>query len=519
MTEQTSTSDVIDVPAEPGTDLEPTVADLTPARVDHGMLVTAAAPAETIIAAFQEYQGLTERLLVADDYQAIEGKQFKKKSAYRKLSVAFGVSFEILERVHDRDEFGRIIRSEFTVRATAPNGRYMDGYGACGVWDRCKPHGPWKACEDGKCKHCGGREGGCDGFHHYSKPEHDVPATAETRAKNRAASDLFGMGEVSAEEVDTGDNTVRVATWDEIGALRKHCGEAVALGITKESIGRWPVVFGVALETEPDDVGNVYAAVSSQQVTELEHKLGELVAAFIAAADESGAGPEPAAPQGVVAAGEGTVGPEASSSESASKTTAAPAPTSATENGGVEAAAPVASPAPENDATSVASAPEPVESPAADGAREAVVETAAPPSPASDPQEGEAAAPTVEPVPSSAGERARFATLTGTLYPVKEHSERARHAMSAVVSSGRTRTSTQLTHDEITFAIKGAKLIGSGHLAFSVFDEAGALRVLAPGETPAEDETPTVVVTVPEGGVQKPGDDYMDALTAFLGAE
>ena len=31
--------------------------------------------------------------------------------------------------------------------------------------------------------------------HRFTKPNHDVPATAETRAKNRACSDLLGIGD------------------------------------------------------------------------------------------------------------------------------------------------------------------------------------------------------------------------------------------------------------------------------------------------------------------------------------
>jgi hypothetical protein len=36
----------------------------------------------------------------------------------------------------------------------------------------------------------------------FSKPEHDILAIAHTRAKNRAISDLIGLGEVSAEELE-----------------------------------------------------------------------------------------------------------------------------------------------------------------------------------------------------------------------------------------------------------------------------------------------------------------------------
>jgi hypothetical protein len=35
----------------------------------------------------------------------------------------------------------------------------------------------------------------------FSKPEHDIIATAATRAHNRATSDLVGMGEVTSDEM------------------------------------------------------------------------------------------------------------------------------------------------------------------------------------------------------------------------------------------------------------------------------------------------------------------------------
>lgn len=193
------TDDIIDadvIEPEP----ERTVAAL--AIIDHqpvGALVRPAADLEDIVAAFQAYQALRQRLLVPADFQNISGKQFAKKSGWRKLSVAFGVNLTIKERVYERNEQGRIIRAEIVATATAPNGRECDGLGACDLFERCCFDGCKKG---GNHKHCpAGKGDPCDGAHHFSNPQHDLPATAETRAKNRAASDLFGMGEVSAEEM------------------------------------------------------------------------------------------------------------------------------------------------------------------------------------------------------------------------------------------------------------------------------------------------------------------------------
>jgi hypothetical protein len=145
--------------------------------------------------AFRDYQELCTRLLDKTDYQSYmqwnpetkrkEPRQFRKRSAWRKLATAMGVTFEIVSHTRERDDHGHTVSAEFIVRATAPNGRFADGWGNCDCHERCKD-----ACPEG-----------CKGFTHFSKPHHDIPATAETRAKNRAAADLFGMGEVSAEEM------------------------------------------------------------------------------------------------------------------------------------------------------------------------------------------------------------------------------------------------------------------------------------------------------------------------------
>lgn len=149
--------------------------------------------------AFTEYIRVCTRLLEPSDFQRIGDRDFRKKSAWRKLAVAFGVSCKMIERVYERDQAGRIIRAEVVVLATAPNGRYMDGLGACDLREKC--------CADGcrrRHQHCAPN---CTGAIHFSNPSHDLPATAATRATNRACADLFGMGEVSAEEIVTGADT------------------------------------------------------------------------------------------------------------------------------------------------------------------------------------------------------------------------------------------------------------------------------------------------------------------------
>jgi|TARA_R100000655_G_scaffold1922_4_gene7261 hypothetical protein len=137
-------------------------------------LVRPTGSTKDLVSAMAEYQDLCVSLLNEADWQEIKGRRFAKRSAWRKLAVAYGVSFTIVDRQIFWDDNGNLKAAEFVIRATAPNGRHADGWGACSVEERNA-----------------GR-----------KATHDIPATAETRAKNRAAADLFGMGEVSAEEID-----------------------------------------------------------------------------------------------------------------------------------------------------------------------------------------------------------------------------------------------------------------------------------------------------------------------------
>lgn len=159
---------------------EPTVASLVPVEVGSS-LVRPAGTIREIEQAFADYQTLCQRLLDAGDYQRIGDREFRKKSAWRKLALAFGVSFQHVSHVYERDEAGKLVRVEFIYRAVAPSGRYAEAFGAAHASELT-----------------GARA-------RTANPEHDLPATAETRAKNRAASDLFGMGEVSAEEITGGD--------------------------------------------------------------------------------------------------------------------------------------------------------------------------------------------------------------------------------------------------------------------------------------------------------------------------
>jgi len=129
---------------------------------------------EQAAADYQRFEELKAALLSPSDYAEIRGKPYVTKSGFRKIAVVFGLSDEIVDeekhvRVEDLSFYWRI-----RVRVTAPNGRTSEGVAIC----------------DSKEKN-------------FAHIEHDVYATAHTRAKNRAISDMVAGGLVSAEEMDT----------------------------------------------------------------------------------------------------------------------------------------------------------------------------------------------------------------------------------------------------------------------------------------------------------------------------
>ena len=122
---------------------------------------------------WEAYQKITEMMLDESDYQNIQGKAFKKKSAWRKYARAFNITTEIIDKdIVKSEKTGAVREASFVVRATLPTGRYADGWGNCSRQEGNKAH-----------------------------PNHDIPATAMTRATNRAIADLIGAGEVTAEEI------------------------------------------------------------------------------------------------------------------------------------------------------------------------------------------------------------------------------------------------------------------------------------------------------------------------------
>lgn len=172
------------------------------ARRERRSEVMRSLPADELVESFKAYQQLLHDILDPSDWQdAGSDGRFAKKSAWRKIATAFDLDVTIVGEEVERDHDGKILRAKVIARATAPSGRAMDGDGYC---TRDEFHG-----KRGK----------------NPKLENDLRATATTRAKNRAISDLVGMGEISAEEVAEGDNIsaphwAREATADRLEIAR-----------------------------------------------------------------------------------------------------------------------------------------------------------------------------------------------------------------------------------------------------------------------------------------------------------
>lgn len=118
--------------------------------------------------AFVELKNLEQKFLDKNDYVNIKWKVYIKKSGFRKLSLILWISTEVIN--HNRIEKKEYFIHEFTIRATARNGRYTECSWACASNER--------------------------EFNHL---ENDTIATAQTRASSRAISDLLGIWEVLYE--------------------------------------------------------------------------------------------------------------------------------------------------------------------------------------------------------------------------------------------------------------------------------------------------------------------------------
>lgn len=178
--------------------------------IAHSPIVLPAASPKEAKEAWQSYLKLKEAVQDKEDIQMIKTKEgvrpFLKKSYWRKIATFFNISVKVAEE--RREDIGKNIAFHFICKAIAPNGRFAIGAGSCDVFEKG-----------------------------YRNTFHNVRATAETRAFNRAVSNLVGGGEVSAEEMVQEENKEALATEKQIRAIFAIGKSKGLTGVkTKESI-------------------------------------------------------------------------------------------------------------------------------------------------------------------------------------------------------------------------------------------------------------------------------------------
>jgi len=130
-----------------------------------------------VMKAFQE---LKQRVLDANDTVVISGKQYIKRSGWRKIAMAFNISTEVVKI--EREKIDNVYVVRVIARAKTPMGRVSEEAGVC----------------DSTEFERGNLQGTL----------HNIETKAVTRAINRAISNLVGGGEVSAEEILKGPDEV-----------------------------------------------------------------------------------------------------------------------------------------------------------------------------------------------------------------------------------------------------------------------------------------------------------------------
>jgi hypothetical protein len=128
------------------------------------------ASVEKTLLALKRFQEFKERALDENDYQVIKDKKYIKKSGWLKYALACNISLELLKEEREQRDGQTIYH--YTYRAIAPSGRFADAVGSASTKERA-----------------------------FVREVHDVRALAQTRAMERAISNLVGGGELGAEEL------------------------------------------------------------------------------------------------------------------------------------------------------------------------------------------------------------------------------------------------------------------------------------------------------------------------------
>ena len=147
-------------------------------------------PIEDIKKQMRYFEDVKAKLLAKDDMLTVTttdkktgvktSKPYIKRSGWRKVALAFALSDRIVSEKKTERTDGSFVW-HVVVEVYNQGGRTTTGSGACDTNER-------KAIEPGKSA--------------WAHIEHDVYATAHTRAKNRAISDMVAGGIITAEELE-----------------------------------------------------------------------------------------------------------------------------------------------------------------------------------------------------------------------------------------------------------------------------------------------------------------------------
>lgn len=187
--------------------IESQVVDSTPEEQKQGV-VKPVDDLDEVAGLYEKFEEIKEKIIDSNDLVTISGEPHVTKSGWRKIATAFNVSTEMVES--EKEVEMDVIHYTATVRAEAPNGKTVTGTGMASSNESNFMEfvaDPNKKSED-EVEKARSKDDVMlvDGnLRRLKDPRavnhHNLLALAETRAKNRAISDLVGGGEVSAEEM------------------------------------------------------------------------------------------------------------------------------------------------------------------------------------------------------------------------------------------------------------------------------------------------------------------------------
>jgi hypothetical protein len=250
------------------------------------------------VAAYRDVQRALDASM-PDQIMTLDGKAFRKKGYWRALRVAFNLDVKIVEERREvdgvfddgRDNFGYLI----ICKATAANGRAMEGDGACFAAEkagkfRCPHPDPQQPSNRKRSAHWPAER--CPDFDPAYQwralpagaTAHNIRSHAVTRAMNRAISNLVGFGEVSAEEVIRHDDASDDEPPARSSSARPVDGKP-GVSVASRSTSVYGGVAGVAGVVSQAQLKRMYAIAKGAGWSEAEIKARVLRHGFEHSAD------------------------------------------------------------------------------------------------------------------------------------------------------------------------------------------------------------------------------------------